>query len=116
MDNHCNRKGWKVRATRVILVTLVTSSVIQEIRETPGIPDMHRTTPRTQGMLTLARLPPRPRCLAASAKPSPAHNSKGSQTRRLFDPMVSTITNLFSPYGSAPSQYDPYGSTRRKYR
>ena len=80
-----------MRATRVIRVTLVTSNVIQETSETretlatQEIPDMHRTTLRTQGMLTLARLPPRHRCLAASAKPSQAHNSQGSQTRRLFD-------------------------------
>ena len=119
MVNHCSRRGWKVRATRV---TLVTSNVIQETRatrvthETQGTPDMHRTTLRTQGMLTLARLPPRHRCLAASATPSLVHNSQGSQTRRLFDPTKSAITNLFSPYGSAPSQYDQYGSIRRKYR
>lgn len=79
MVNHCSRRGWKVRATRV---TLVTSNVIQETRatrvthETQGIPDMHRTTLRTQGMLTLARLPPRHRCLAASATPSLVHNSQ----------------------------------------
>ena len=92
MVNHCSRRGWKVRATRVTLVTLVTSNVIQgtsETRETlaiPGTPDMHRTTLRTQGMLTLARLPPRHRCLAASATLSLAHNSQGSQTRRLVTP------------------------------
>jgi hypothetical protein len=89
MANHCNRKEWKVHAIRV---TLGTSNVIQETREiretlaTQGIPDMHRTTLRTQGMLTLARLPPRHRCLAASATPSPVHNSQGSQTRRLVTP------------------------------
>lgn len=119
MVNHCNRRGWKVRAIRV---TLVTSHVIQEIRatrvthETQGIPDIHRTTLRTQGMLTLARLLLRHRCLAASATPSLVHNSQGLQTRRLFDPIISAITNLFSPYGSAPSQYDQYGGIRRKYR
>jgi hypothetical protein len=119
MVNNCSRRGWKLRATRV---TLVTSNVIQEIRairvthETQGIPDMHRTTLRTQGMLTLARLPPRHRCLAPSATRSLAHNSQGSQTRRLFDPVQSAITNLSSPYGSAPSQYDQYGGIRRKYR
>ena len=118
MVNHCNRRGWKVRAIRV---TLVTSNVIQETsatlvtHETQGIPDMHRTTLRIQGMLTLVRLPPRHRYLE-SAKPSLAHNSQGSQTRRLFDSVISAITNLFSPYGSAPSQYDQYGGPRRKYR
>jgi hypothetical protein len=107
-----------VRATRATLAIFHGIHEIKEIRETqetPGIPDMHRTMLRTQGTLTLARLPLRHRCLA-SATPSLAHNSQGSQTRRLFDPLNSAITNLHSPYGSAPSQYDPYGSTRRKYR
>jgi hypothetical protein len=110
-----------VCAIRATLVTHAISSAtqetqeIQETSETPGIPDMHRITLRTQGMLTLARLPLRPRCLMASATLSLAHNSKGSQTRSLFDPTCSAFTNLYSPYGSAP-QYDPYGSTRRKYR
>jgi len=105
-----------VRATRVILVTSNVIQETRETRETQGIPDIHRTILRTQGMLTLARLPPRHRCLAASATLSPVHNSQGSQTRRLFVPISNAITNLFSPYGSAPSQYDPYGSQRRKYR
>jgi hypothetical protein len=115
-----------VRVTRAThVISSVISSVIREAiqgisetcetRETRGIPDTHRTTLRTQGMLTLARLPLRPRCLAASATPSLAHNSKGSQTRSLSDPTIGALTNLCSPYGSAP-QYDQYGSTRRKYR
>jgi hypothetical protein len=119
MVNHCNRRGWKVRATRVTHVIFGTFHVIRETletRETQGIPDMHRTTPRIQGMLTLARLPLQHRCLA-SANPSLAHNNQGSQTRCLFGPLKSAFTNLSSgPYGSATSQYDPYGSTRRKYR
>lgn len=124
MVSRCSRRGWKVCATRATHVIRVTSRVTPEVipevipevtRETLGIPDMDRTTLRTQGMLTLARLPPRPRCLAASATPSLAHNSKGSQTRSLCDPTICALTNVYSPYGSAP-QYDPYGSTRRKYR
>jgi hypothetical protein len=56
MANHCNRKEWKVHAIRV---TLGTSNVIQETREiretlaTQGIPDMHRTTLRTQVPMAL---------------------------------------------------------------
>lgn len=65
-------------------------------------------------MLTLARQPPQPRCHVASASPSPNHINKGSQTLGLSR-LNASLTNMFSAYGSTPSQYDTYGN-RRKYR
>ena len=117
-DNQRNRSGWILAWTLAwTLERCATRAMLRETlgtRETTGIPDMDRT-PRTPGMLTLARQPPQPRCHVASVMPSPNHHNKGSQTLCLSRLHTGSFTNMFSAYGSTPSQYDTYGS-RRKYR
>jgi len=77
-DNQRNRSGWILAWTLGwTLVRCATRAMLRETlgtRETTGIPDTVRTTPRTPGMLTLARQPQQPRCHVASAMPSPSHH------------------------------------------